>query len=151
MIEIPRPPDPNPDVTAGETVRPYTYDHIPQLGELMPSTGGIPGVLYLQCTVGNLRTAQDQGWGGIVGGSRVYTIVGPTGSADMHLLCKGTPIPGGDPSSGARKCVVDAAVEELTGLYVNAPPKPPQAAIDGAEAEGPKDEISSKIAEAVKE
>ena len=109
-------PTPTPD---------YTYrDHIPQLRELMPKTGGVPGVKYLQCTLGNLKLAQDDGWGNIVGGSKVFTIVGPKGSADMHLLCKGEPLPGGDVHSGVRECVVDAKVEDLTGLWVSGPPEP---------------------------
>lgn len=114
-----------PDMLAIEPNRPYTYDgHIPQLRELMPTTGGVPGVTYLQVTVGNQRTAQDTGWGDISGGSRVYTIVGPKGIADMRLMCKGKPIPGGDTMSGARKCVVDAKVEDLTGLLITKPKEP---------------------------
>jgi hypothetical protein len=125
VSEIPQAPEPNPGDTLGETVRPFTFDHIPQLRELMPTTGGIPGVTYLQCTLGNLRKAQDKGWGGIVGGSKVYTVVGPKGSADLHLLCKGKPIPGGDIHSGARKCFVDDLVEDMTGLFIEPPEVPP--------------------------
>ena len=127
--------------------RPYTYNHIPQLPELMPSTGGVVGVEYLQCTVGNLRAAQDVKeedggpWGGIIGGSKIYTIVGPEGSADMHLLCRGKPIPGGDVNSGARFCVVDGDVEQLTGLKV----KPVE------EPEPETDPVSETIAKAVKD
>lgn len=116
-------------MSEAQTYRPYTYDHIPQLPELMPSTAGRPGVEYLQCCVHHLREAQDVEekdggpWGHILGGSKVYTITGPKGSADMHLLCRGDPIPGGDPKSGVRNCVVDAAVEELTGHFIEGPPK----------------------------
>jgi hypothetical protein len=102
--------------------RPYTYDHIPQLKELMPTTGGVPGVTYLQCTVENRRIAQDDGFFNDTATTEIYTIVGPNGTADMDLLCRGKPIPGGCTKSGARKCMVDARVEELTGLYVNGPP-----------------------------
>jgi hypothetical protein len=110
-------------MTPVEEIRPYTYDHIPQLKELLPTTAGVPGVTYLQCCIQNQRKAQDTGWGAISGGSRVYTIQGPKGLADMQLLCKGKPIPGGDIKSGARKCMVDAEVETLTGLWVNGPPE----------------------------
>jgi hypothetical protein len=120
-----------------EDVRPYTYqNHIPQLKELMPRTGGVPGVKYLQVVTGkHERIAQDDGWGDIVGGSRVYTIVGPRGAAHMRLMCKGRPIPGGDPNSGARECMVDAEVEELTGLRVNGleEPEPKPRAYEDAE------------------
>ena len=119
----------------------YTYNHIPQLRELMPKTSGVVGVEYLQCTSNNTKQAQNEGWGGIVGGSKIYTIVGPKGSADMHLLCKGEPIPGGDVNSGARHCVVDADVEGLTGLNVNLPEEP----------EPEPDPVSETIAKAVKD
>ena len=113
-----------PDMLPTEGVRPYTYDFIPQLKDLMPTTAGVPGVTYLQVVTGkHERFAQDDGWGDISGGSRIYTITGPEGSADMRLMCKGAPIIGGDPKSGARECMVDAKVEELTGLHVNGLPK----------------------------
>ena len=98
----------------------YTYHgYIPQLTDLMPKTGGRSGVTYLQCTVGNLKLAQDAGWGGIVGGSKIYTVIGPEGAANMHLLCKGEPILGVDVHSSACKCEVDTDVEEITGLQIN--------------------------------
>ena len=138
-------------VTISEEVRPYTYDHIPQLRELMPTTGGIPGVTYLQVTVSNQRTAQDDGWGNISGGSRIYTIIGPKGPADMQLMCKGKPIPGGDTNSGSRKCMVDANVEGITGLFVNPPEEPPEVEEAPPEILVEKDAISTSIANAVKD
>jgi hypothetical protein len=125
-----------------EDVRPYTYqNHIPQLKKLMPQNGGRPGVTYLQCCIHNLRKAQDMTekeggpWGFISGGSKVYTIVGPRGAADMQLMCKGEPIPGGDPKSGVCECFVDGDVEELTGLRVNRleEPEPKPRAYEDAE------------------
>lgn len=119
-----------PNVT--EEHRALTWHHIPSLRELLPKTGGIPGVTYLQCAVTNLRRAQDEGWGKMVGGSLVYTIVGPEGEVDCELYCKGQPITGQPSSSGARRCEVDLMIEEATGLQIQPrlkareeePPKP---------------------------
>lgn len=99
--------------------RDYIYDHVPTLWELMPKTGGLPGVTYAQVCVQHLRAAQDDGWSKLSGGSKTYTIIGPKGEADMELVAKGDPIPGSDVYSGRRMCVVDKTVAKLTGLAPN--------------------------------
>jgi hypothetical protein len=98
--------------------RPFVYYRIPQLRELMPKTGGLPGVTYLQCAVINLRKAQDDQWKRVVNSS-TYTIVGPEGEIDCELLCKGRPIPGGDVFSGRRSCEVDTLIEEITRIPID--------------------------------
>jgi hypothetical protein len=42
--------------------RNWVFDHVPSLAELLPKHRGRPGYEYLQCTVANLRRAQDEGW-----------------------------------------------------------------------------------------
>jgi hypothetical protein len=98
--------------------RPYTYDHIPELVELLPNTGGQPGLTYAQVCTHNARKAQDNGWKK-VRGAKVYSIVTNKGIADMELLCKGEQAKGLDTKSGKRECLIDWAVQDLTGLCPN--------------------------------
>jgi len=104
----------------GQAYRPqsYVYDHIPALRELLPKHRGIPGFEYLQCSVSNLRRAQDEGWIEVEG-TVFYTIEGPKGAADMKLLVRGRRIPGQPYDSGARLCHCDKTIEPLTGLWIN--------------------------------
>ena len=104
--------------TAEALARPYTYDHIPALKELLPNTGGQPGLEYAQVCTHNLRKAQDNGWSR-VRGAKTYSIVTNEGIADMELLCKGKQAKGLDTHSGKRRCLVDWAVQDLTGLCPN--------------------------------
>jgi hypothetical protein len=102
----------------GEPVesRPYTYDHVPMLRELLTHTRGQPGCEYAQVAVQNGRRAQDEGWGPLVGGAAIYTIEGPKGSVDCTLLGRGKPIRGQAYNGGARVCLVDSQIYELTGF-----------------------------------
>ena len=99
--------------------RPRTYDHIPQLGELIKNQG-VPGVWYAQTAVANLRPAHERGWGKTLGTNGKpllpYTIVGNKGVVDCELLSKGTPIPGQDPVSSVSQCGVDDLVYEVAGF-----------------------------------
>ena len=95
---------------------PYTYDHLPQLRELLKN-GGLPGVEYLQVAVHNLRLAQREGWTRVSGHQMVYTIVGPNGSCDCELFGSGEPISGQDPEGGARVCWIDMDVRQETGFH----------------------------------
>ncbi len=118
----------------------YHYTHIPSLQELLPTTGGIPGVQYLQCSLNNLRRAQDDGWGKISGRQMVYTVEGPDGTAHCELYARGKPIPGMSSDSGARRCFLDKDIRKLTGIgkpsaavkKVIKPAKAPEAAQVGA-------------------
>ncbi len=102
-----------------ETVAdPYTFDHIPGIGELLPQFKGLPGYQYLQCTVQNQKRAQSESWQP-VNNSVIYTIIGPRGQADMALMVRGKRIPGQAPNSGARLCFCDKSVQEITGLWIN--------------------------------
>lgn len=96
---------------------------------LLPATGGLPGVTYLQCALENLRRAQDEGWGEVSGGSHVYTIANPERGAeiDMKLLCRGKPLWGRDLHSSRRECLVDQLVEERTGLRIDRAAAAPEA------------------------
>ena len=109
-----------PPTEPGELYKPrsYTFDHIPDLRELLPKFRGRPGFDYLQCCVINLRRAQDEGWVEI-DNTVIYIVEGPSGSADMKLMGRGQPIPGQPHNSGARLCVCDKTVEGLTGLWIN--------------------------------
>ena len=105
-----------------EVTLPYTYDHVPTLKELMPSTAGLPGVKYMQvCTI-NVKPAEDQGWGP-VSDARFYTIIGPKGQSHMMLASQGTPTPGASPGDGARRMYLDDDVYKLTGLWRGYYPK----------------------------
>ena len=106
-----------PNSTVTPSTRPFVYDHIPQLSELLPQFRGRPGFVYAQVTNQNLRRAQDESWRKVEG-TVIYTIIGPKGEADMELMVRGGLIPGQSPDSGARLCVVDQTVEELTGLTI---------------------------------
>lgn len=114
----------------------YTYDHIPSLKELMPTTAGIPGVEYAQVCVHNIRLAQDLGWGRISGNQKVYTITGPTGSVDCELYCKGKPISGECPQGGRRVCSIDKEIVKLTGVRNGPPPEREPADQPEVETEG---------------
>lgn len=98
--------------------RPFVFHEIPQLRNLLPEYRGRPGLVYAQITNQNLRRAQDEGWKKVEG-TVVYTIVGPKGhEADMELMVRGGLISGQSPDSGARLCVVDKTVEDITGLKI---------------------------------
>ena len=102
--------------------RPYTFHGmIPLLRELLPKQHGRPGVTYAQVYLLNQRRAEDEGWRRI-DGTAVYTIQGPKGSCDMILMGRGKPISGVGHASGKRKCYVDLAVEQITGLPVKSTP-----------------------------
>ena len=94
----------------------FVYNHVPNLKELLPNTGGIPGVQYAQVSTENLRKAQDEGWLKISGAQKLYTIIGPSGKVDCELYAKGKPIPGQGSGSGKRICWVDGVIYSKTGL-----------------------------------
>ena len=93
----------------------FIFTEIPSLKLLMPRTAGLPGVTYVQVTVGNQRKAQDGKWVSVLG-SRVYSINGPNGRADMILMAWGKPIQGVGTESGARECLIDPETYVLTGF-----------------------------------
>jgi hypothetical protein len=102
----------------------YIYHEIPTLDQLLPSTGGIPGVEYAQITTDNLRRAQDEGWSKLTGRQMVYTIEGPNGRVDCELYGRGKPIPGQGTRSGRRRCWVDPEIRRVTGLGLVEIPQP---------------------------
>jgi hypothetical protein len=106
------------DPAAPFQTRNWVFDHVPSLGELLPKHKGRPGFEYLQCTVGNLRRAQDEGWTEVVN-TMVYVIEGPKGEVNLKLLARGRPIPGQPMDSGARLCLCDLTVQDLTGVWIN--------------------------------
>ena len=110
-------------VSTGDPAQPFqtrnwVYDHVPALGELLPKHRGRPGFEYLQCTVGNLRRAQDEGWTEVIN-TMIYIIEGPKGEVSLKLLARGKPMPGQPMDSGARLCLCDLTVQELTGVWIN--------------------------------
>ena len=94
----------------------YVYDHIPSLKELIPSTGGLPGVEYAQVTTDRLWLAQKNGWSKLSGRQKIYTIRGPAGEVHCELYGKGKPIKGQSMLSGRRICWLDKTIREKTGL-----------------------------------
>ena len=52
-------------------------------------------------------------------GTAIYIIRGPKGDATMKLYTMGKRIPGQAHDSGARVCLVDKDVEDVTGLEIN--------------------------------
>lgn len=96
---------------------PYTYAEIPNLKQLIPANRGRPGVTYLQVALPQLKQAQNQGFTQIKN-SQFYTIRGPKGAVECALFGEGRPIPGMHPGSGARVCIVDSTILELTGLPI---------------------------------
>lgn len=114
-----------------ETGEDYVFNSIPSLTELLPTTGGIPGIQYAQVCVHNLKKGQNDGWQRIQG-AKVYTILGAGGRADMELLAKGKAIIGQSPDAGARRCWIDEEVYGLTG-HIN--PKSPKETDGGAQSQ----------------
>lgn len=97
---------------------PFSYDHVPTLEELLPATGGIPGVTYAQVCAKNVHAAQTAEWDS-VHGAKAYEIVGPDGrNTAMVLACKGTPVRGMDARSGRRMMFLDQDVFRLTGMWL---------------------------------
>jgi hypothetical protein len=96
----------------------FIFPHVPSLRELLPQFRGLPGFEYLQCCVQNLRRAQDEGWTEVER-TVIYTIEGEKGRVDLKLLARGKRIPGQPHDSGARLCICDKTVEEVTGVYIN--------------------------------
>ena len=93
------------------------YDHIPQLEEMLPKYRGQPGFVYAQIPAQLRIRAREEGWFDL-DTPYLYVIEGPDGEANMHLLTRGSHIPGQSPDSGARLCVVDEMVEDLTGHLI---------------------------------
>ncbi len=123
------------------TKGPPIYDHIPVLYHkkdpcLLPKTGGIPGFQYAQISTSCRKRAQDEGWLP-VDNSWTYTIVGPNGSIDMDLFCRGRRILGQSHDAGRRVMVVDTAVQEATGHWIN-----PQNHMEPADAEESKQQVA---------
>ena len=107
-------PTPGPDTPA----EPY-HDHIPALRELMPRTGGLPGVVYAQILSSNLGKSDREHWKQ-VDNQRPYTITGPRGSAECLLVCHGKPDLSINPDSTFPHCAVDEGIVTLTGLVSTA-------------------------------
>lgn len=103
--------------------KPYTYDHIPTLEELLPKTGGLPGVTYAIIALENARKAQDQGWSRLAGSQKIFTVESGSGSVDCELYGLGKPIRGQDVASGRRECVVDKKVSSIFKNKAEAKPE----------------------------
>ncbi len=101
---------------------PYTYDHVPTLKELLPTTKGLPGVKYIQLCTTNAKAGQDGGWGPVEN-AKIFTITGPKGSSDILLACKGNPIRGASTQEGARVMNLDEDIYRLTGLWLGLYPE----------------------------
>lgn len=101
---------------------PYTYDHVPTLKELLPTTGGLPGVKYIQVCIFNAKVAQDDNWGPVEN-AKLFTITGPKGSSNILLACKGTPVRGASTQEGAREMSLDEDIYKLTGLWLGLYPE----------------------------
>ena len=121
---------------------PYVYHEIPSLDQLLPSTGGVPGVEYAQVTTANLRRAQDDGWSKLTGRQMIYTIEGPTGRVDCELYGKGKPIVGQGTKSGRRRCWVDPEIRRVTGLghieTIELEPAPEQVPVGDSDVVAPE-------------
>ena len=117
----------------------FTFHDIPRLIDLLPSTGGVPGITYAQICVQNLRQAQDDGWKRIQG-AKVYSIWGDLGKADMELLARGKVVLGQSPDAGARRCFIDPEVYTLTGIDNPKTPTPVEGRPEtkGAKSGGPR-------------
>jgi len=118
----------------------FVFDHVPSLRELLPQFRGLPGFEYLQCCVQNLRRAQDEGWTEVER-TVIYTIEGEKGRVDMKLLARGKRIPGQPHDSGARLCICDKTVEEMTGVFINPhlhEDEPEEEIFTGGTSNGPK-------------
>lgn len=101
-----------------------TFDHVPELWELMPNEGW-PGVTYAQVCVHNVKHARDREERPAnlrpIQDAFYYSITGPRGEAQMALVGCGKPIPGAAPESGARLFFTDGEVTRITGHAVKYP------------------------------
>jgi hypothetical protein len=98
-----------------------TFTFIPSLRQLLPATGGVPGLIYAQVSLKNLTSLQNDPtarWYKTRDAEDAYTIRGSKGEVDVILCCTGKAIPGGDPNAGARLCWLDRSILEGTGLTV---------------------------------
>ena len=98
-----------------------TFTFIPTLRQLLPATGGVPGLIYAQVSLKNLTSLQNDPstrWYKTRDAEDAYTVRGPKGEVDVMLCCTGKAMPGGDPQAGARLCWLDKSIPELTGLTV---------------------------------
>jgi hypothetical protein len=106
-----------------EVEKPYHYTNIPSLEQLLPNTGGLPGVRYAIVSTSNMRKAQDDGWERLSGNQKIFTIEGPKGSVDCELFGKGKPMRSMDVASGRRVCMIDKDVRKATGFVTESPLK----------------------------
>ena len=104
------------EVETIEAPKPYYYKFIPRLEDLLPKSGGVPGVKYAIVAISNARKAQDEGWERLAGNQKIFTIEGPEGSVDCELFGLGKPMRGLDHFSGKRVCMIDKVIRETTGF-----------------------------------
>jgi len=122
----PRGPEPAPEVTDED----LHFDRYPNLYELVTPRIGVQYVLVLGNDVRRYQRVSKQGnqgrpeeWWDTIPNMPAITIEGPKGTADtVVLLGKGRPATGGSDLNGKRRFYVDAAIEEVTGLYVEGAP-----------------------------
>jgi hypothetical protein len=92
-----------------------TFDHIPELSELLRGDG-IPGFRYYHVANDNAVLAQEAGLRRVEG-LDVYAITGPKGdSCSTILMCQGERIPGARESSSKRELLVDDKVYRVSGI-----------------------------------
>jgi hypothetical protein len=92
-----------------------SFDHVPELTELMPLTGGMTGVEYAQICVENLMTAQNKNLEDVAD-AFYYQITGPKGKATMRLMAFKDTAPIFPARAGACTCYLDPDIEKHTGL-----------------------------------
>lgn len=98
------------------------YTAIPSLVQLI-GTSGRPGVRYAIVLTSHMLRAQKEGWEDLAGGTKVFPIEGPKGTAECVLRAKGKPIKS---QQGQYKSpmFVDKGVREATGLGAVEPELP---------------------------
>ena len=98
------------------------YPAIPSLREILPS-GGVPGLTYAYIATKNLIRAQEDGYDMIRKPGFIVTNHTTGNSEGVVPMAKGKASKGLSSSAGARKVLVDNAVEGL--FTVDASPEPP--------------------------
>jgi hypothetical protein len=100
---------PNPEV--------LQFDHYPDLRELGFTNGGVPGIEYAYVHADDMRKAQADGFGPVLGGAGgFFTVAGARGEIDLQVWGRGRPIHGLDTNQLQPEIFVSDRAEQATGL-----------------------------------
>ena len=110
-------PQPFPNAYAEK--EPYAFDFVPELKDLLPETGGHPGLKYAVALLEHAPLFQndpEMRWSQDPNYPHVFKVTGPKGFIHLQLWRRGKIIQGASTQSGARECSYDKEIAVRTGL-----------------------------------